>query len=125
MTSGARPRPRFPRHTVPADVKFYLDENVDRAVAVGLRRRGVDILTAEEAGMRGAPDEAQIAFALEAGRVIITNDAHFPKGHASGVRHAGIAYCHQSKPVGRIIQGIMVINDILDQEAMRDCLEYL
>lgn len=42
-------------------VKFYLDENVNPAVAAGWRRRDVDVLTIQEAGMLGASDEAHLA----------------------------------------------------------------
>ena len=38
-------------------VKFYLDEHVNPAVASGLRRRGVDVLTTQEAGMLSTSDE--------------------------------------------------------------------
>jgi hypothetical protein len=45
-------------------VKFYLDENVPRAVAEGLRRRGVDVLTVQEAENSGLSDHEQLTFAL-------------------------------------------------------------
>jgi hypothetical protein len=32
-------------------IKFYMDEHVPRAVTDGLRRRGVDVLTTQEADM--------------------------------------------------------------------------
>ncbi len=31
-------------------VRFYMDEHVSRAVTVGLRRRGLDVLTVQEDG---------------------------------------------------------------------------
>ncbi len=37
-------------------IKFYMDEQVPRAVTEGLRRRGVDVLRAQEAGMLEADD---------------------------------------------------------------------
>ena len=33
-----------------AKIKFYTDEHVSKAVVMGLRRRGVDVLTVPEAG---------------------------------------------------------------------------
>jgi hypothetical protein len=45
-------------------IKFSMDEHVPRAVAAGLRRRGVDVLRAQEAGMPEADDEPHLAFAL-------------------------------------------------------------
>lgn len=44
-------------------IKFYTDEHVARSVAVGLRRRGVDVLTVPEAAMRGASDIDHLGFA--------------------------------------------------------------
>lgn len=32
-------------------VAFYMDEHVPRAISVGLRLRGVDVLTAQEDGL--------------------------------------------------------------------------
>ena len=34
-------------------IKFYMDEHIPKAVTEGLRRRGVDVLTAQEADMLG------------------------------------------------------------------------
>jgi predicted nuclease of predicted toxin-antitoxin system len=70
-------------------VNFYLDEHVPRAVVSGLRRRGVDVLTLQEAGMLGAEDEAHLALATQQGRVIFTQDADFLRLHATGIEHAG------------------------------------
>jgi predicted nuclease of predicted toxin-antitoxin system len=53
-------------------IKFYLDEHIPAAVAEGLRRRGVDSLTVQEAGRSGLSEPEQIAFARAAGRVMVT-----------------------------------------------------
>jgi hypothetical protein len=42
-------------------IRFHLDENCDRAVAEGLRRRGVDVTVTPEVGLLSATDEAQLA----------------------------------------------------------------
>lgn len=39
-------------------VRFYMDEHVHGAVTSGLRRRGVDVLTAQEDGQTGADDDS-------------------------------------------------------------------
>lgn len=51
-------------------ISFYMDEHVPRSVTEGLRRRGVDVLTAQEAGALGVDDEQHVALALRHGRVI-------------------------------------------------------
>ena len=75
-------------------IKFHLDENVEGAIAEGLRRRNIDATATPEVGLLGASDEEQVAFALLQGRVIFTHDADFLRLHRRGAEHAGIVYCH-------------------------------
>ena len=58
-------------------IRFHLDENVDPDVARALRRHGIDVTTSVEVGMLTTEDVAQLAYALEEGRVIVTHDADF------------------------------------------------
>ena len=81
-------------------VKFYMDEHVPKAVTAGLRRRGVDVLTAQEAGLHPANDDQHLALAVSEGRVIFTQDADFLRWHAAGRSHRGIIYVPQHTPVG-------------------------
>jgi hypothetical protein len=56
-------------------IALYADENVDRRIIQGLRRRAVDVLTAQDASMRGTlPDVQHLEFALGSGRVLLTGD---------------------------------------------------
>ena len=106
-------------------VKFYMDEHVPFAMTQGLRRRDVDVLTVQEAGMHAASDEEHLAFALSQGRVIFTQDADFLRLHAAGLRHAGIAYAPQQTPVGDMIRGLILIAEVLESSEMADRVEYL
>jgi predicted nuclease of predicted toxin-antitoxin system len=56
-------------------IKFYFDEHVPRAVARGLERRGVNVLTAQDAGHLGISDREQLVFALQQERVVVTMDS--------------------------------------------------
>lgn len=38
-------------------IRFHLDENVHRAIAEGLRRRGIDVTTTPEVGLLNATDD--------------------------------------------------------------------
>jgi hypothetical protein len=70
-----------------------------------LRLRGIDVSTSHEAGLIGAGDDEHLDFALTESRVIVTHDRHFPRLHASGQKHAGIAYCYQQKySVGELVR---------------------
>lgn len=102
-----------------------MDEHVHSAVTEGLRRRGVDVLTAQEAGMYSVTDQEHIALAVKEGRVIFTQDVDFLRLHASGIAHRGMVYVPQQTPVGAMVRGLMLVYDILDAEDMAGQVEYL
>ncbi len=76
-------------------MRFHLDEHVPFAVAVGLRRRGIDVTTTSDAGLISAPETTHIAFARREGRVILSSDSDFLAQHAADVEHSGLVYYHQ------------------------------
>lgn len=72
---------------------LYADENFPRQVVEGLRRRGHDVLTCQEAGNggRGVPDVEVLAFARHAGlRVRVSGTLTVERRRLSVVRHAGL-----------------------------------
>ena len=52
-----------------ARIRFFTDEQVSKAVVMGIRRRGVDVLTVPEAGTLGASDAKQLRRARAEGRI--------------------------------------------------------
>ena len=91
-------------------VRFHLDENVDPDVARGLRRHGIDVTTTIDANLRSQSDEAQLAFAAQTGRILVTHDADFLALAARDAAHSGIAFCNKSaRSVGEIIRGLILI----------------
>jgi hypothetical protein len=63
------------------NLRYYLDEDVNHGpkVADELRRRGIDAVTALEAGRAGReiPDQEQLEYATGQGRVMVTQDVRF------------------------------------------------
>jgi len=89
-----------------AKIKFYTEEHVSKAVVMGLRRRGVDVLTVPEAGTLGVSDEEHLRRAREEGRAIFTQDDDFLRLAAAGADHVGIIYATQEDTIGEIIYGL-------------------
>jgi predicted nuclease of predicted toxin-antitoxin system len=111
---------------MPRTIRFHLDENCPRALAVGLRRRGIDVTSTPEAGLLEATDEVQTAHALSEGRVIFTQDEDFLAIHASGTPHTGIVYCKKdTRGIGEIIRGLILIWEVYDPDDMAGRIEYL
>ena len=73
-------------------IRFHLDEHVDPAVAVALRRVGIDVTTTNEAGLRTKDDETHFNFAKNEGRVIVTRDQDFHRLVSGAADHPGVAF---------------------------------
>lgn len=107
-------------------LKFHLDENVDSAIADGLRRRDIDVTMPVNVHLIGATDEQHLAFALRERRVLLTHDDDFLALAASGTPHAGILYCRQqSRSVGQIIAAMLLVSDCLSNDEMAGHVEFL
>ena len=111
---------------MPVSIRFHLDENVEIGVAHGLRRRGIDVSVASEAGLLAASDAEHMAFALRESRVIVTHDHDFLRHDAAGVPHAGIAYCaHGSRNIGQIVRHLILLSEVCTPEEVQGRIEYL
>jgi predicted nuclease of predicted toxin-antitoxin system len=107
-------------------IRFHFDENVDPAVAEGLRRRGIDVTLPVDSGLIGADDAAHLAYAIAEQRVIVTHDEDFLAIASRGNRHPGIAYCHvQARSVGELIGALLLIHDCLSPAEMQNHIEFL
>ena|SRR5215471_1420772 len=111
---------------MPQQIRFHLDENVEHAIAYGLRQHGIEVTVTSEVGLLHAPDDEQLAFARDTGRVIVTHDEDFLILHSRGIPHAGIAYCPpDTHPIGRIIQALLLIWGVMEPDEMTNHVEFL
>jgi hypothetical protein len=106
-------------------LRFHLDENVNAAVAVALAARGIDVTTANSAGLLEATDPEQLAFAQSDGRAIVTHDADFLRMHAAGVDHAGIAFVPSDRGLGDLVRGLVLLSECLEPDDMRGHIEFV
>ncbi len=91
-----------------AKLRFYLDESVNIAVVDGLRRRGIDVISAKDAGNLGLSDEEQIKYTKANNFVVVTHDADF-LSLAMYTEHKGIVFVHQQKySIGDLIRNLKV-----------------
>lgn len=110
-------------------IRFFTDEDVYGAVAVALRRTGIDAVSTPEVGRLGESDESQLRWAAGEGRVLVTfNVAHFASAHSrwidQGQHHAGIVVSTQM-PIGEMLRRLRSLASELDADAMRGRLEFL
>jgi predicted nuclease of predicted toxin-antitoxin system len=110
---------------MPRTIRFHLDEHVPHAIANGLRRLGIDVTTSTETCLIEATDAAQLAYGLAHGRVIVTQDDDFLALAASGVPHAGLAYCAPSSRTIEIIGFLELIWEVYEPNEMIGRIEFL
>ena len=108
---------------MPRTIRFHLDENVNSAIAKGLRGRGVDVTTTREAGLIGANHEEQLKSAKSEVRVIVTHDDDLLRVQ---IDHTGIVYCGQGRrAIGEIIQWLILMWEVLDSEDIKNKVEFI
>lgn len=73
-------------------VRFYLDENMQVAIADQLKRRGIDVVTVRDLNLLGDTDINHLKRAAEMGRVLCTYDGDYVELATSGMSHAGIVF---------------------------------
>jgi predicted nuclease of predicted toxin-antitoxin system len=76
-------------------IRLYIDEDLSDRVAVALRSKGFDAISAHEVNMRGKTDKEQLDYAIKNNRIILTrNTKHFinlqREYHKEGLPHNGI-----------------------------------
>ncbi len=107
-------------------IRFHFDENVNLAIASGLRRRGIDVTTSREAGLIGVSDDEQLAYAWREGRVLVTQDTDFLAITSRVEQHAGIAFARKgSRSIRQVIEQLELIHDVMSFEEMQGHIEYL
>ncbi len=95
-------------------IALYMDQNVPRAITVGLRLRGINVLTAYEDGASELDDAVLLDRASKLGRVLFTRDddllAEASKRQRKSIPFNGVIYAHQlSVSIGNCIRDLQVI----------------
>ena len=113
-------------------IRLYLDEDTLREALVRtLRARGVEVVTALEAGMIERPDREHLEYATAQGRVLCTfNVGHFYQLHTEylqrGMNHAGIILMPQQRyTLGEQLRRLLKLVATQSAESMRNEIEFL
>mgnify|MGYP005864184487 CR=1 FL=1 len=99
---------------------LYMDVHVPMSITRALRRRGFDILTAQDDGAARLPDPDLLDRVTDLGRMLFTQDgdflAEFARRQRVGLPHASIIYAHQFEPIGRCVRDLVIILEAVTPE---------
>ncbi len=110
-------------------IALYMDHNVHGAIVRQLRARGVDVLTAEEDGNRAMSDSGLLDRANALERLLFTNDKDFlvetARRQREGIPFHGVVYANQLTYVGRCIEDLEIVSNLLEPEDTMNSVVYL
>lgn len=106
-------------------IGYFTDEHVATAIANGLRKRGIDVLTVSEAGLLGSDDEHLLDFVREEQRVIVTQDRDFLQLASRETNHPGVVYAPQERSIGEMVRMLDLLFQISAAEEMEGRVEYI
>jgi hypothetical protein len=109
---------------------LYFDHNVRVEIAEGLRRRGVDVVTAREDGRAGEADDVLLDRATTLDRALVTHDRHFlgeaARCRAAGVAFPGVIYGSQSSmTIGQFVEQLELIARVYDPPDIANMVQFL
>jgi uncharacterized protein with PIN domain len=111
-------------------IAFYMDHHVPRAITMGLRLRGVDVLTAYEDGRSELDDPALLDRANELQRVLFTRDDDLlieaTKRERAGIAFRRVIYAHQLRvSIGNCIEDLELIAQVGEAEDLMNGVKFL
>lgn len=107
------------------DIQFYLDEHIPKAVAKGLKQRGIEVFTCVELNALGFSDTEHLTLAQQNTWVMVTQDNDFLVLHAQGFQHTGIVFVTRPLTIGEFIHGLLLVHEVLSSEEMIGHVEFL
>ena len=105
---------------------LYFDECVDARIISGLRRRGVDLVTAAGERLLAASDEEHLRRASKLGRAVVTCDHDF-LGLVKDldVRHSGLLFILPRTNVGVAVRAIALAAEVLSSPDIENSVEWI
>ena len=107
-----------------------MDQHIPRAITVGLRLRGIDVVTAFEDGASEMNDSELLNRASELGRVLFTQDddllAEAAKRQQDSILFQGIIYAHQLRiSIGACINDLEIIAKAAEPDELMNSVIFL
>ncbi|MFW5682082.1 MAG: DUF5615 family PIN-like protein [Phycisphaeraceae bacterium] len=105
-------------------IGYYLDINVSVRVAKALRARGIECMTAIDAGLADASDAEHFDYAAKHGLVLVTFDRDFLMLAAQRIDHAGIVFLKRQWGIGAIVKILDRLAASRSSQEIRGQIEY-
>ncbi len=111
-------------------LQFFMDHHVPASITTELRRRGIDVLTAQEDGSDQLVDDLLLDRAGTLNRVLFSQDRDLLRianeRFKAGQDFAGVIYAHQLHiTIGQAIRDLELIAQVLAPDDMQNQIVFL
>lgn len=111
-------------------IALYMDVHIPQSITAQLRRRNVDVLTAQEDDTLELPDDQLLERSTALGRVLFTQDIRFramaEDWQRQGKPFAGLIFGHQlGGTIGQFVKDLEFIAQASDPEDWQEMIEYI
>lgn len=111
-------------------IPLYMDEHVPKAITIGLRLRGIDVLTVQEDNFLSKSDSELLDRAIYLKRAVFSYDddllVEATKRQRAGQIFYGVIYAHHLKvSIGTCIKDIEILSKFGDLEEIKNQVIFL
>jgi predicted nuclease of predicted toxin-antitoxin system len=111
-------------------LSFLLDEHLPKALAIGLRLRGIEVSMAYAEGVDGFSDVELLHYATNHNMVLISQDDDLlviaADLQTQGIAFSGVIYSHQRQlSVGELVRDLELVANTLEPEEIQNTVLYL
>ena len=107
-----------------------MDQHVPRAITIGLRLRGIDVITTYEDNASELDDSSLLDRAGALGRVLFSQDddllAEAVKRQRAGIPFSGLVYAHQMRAsIGECIRDLELISKAAEPDELMNFIQFI
>ncbi len=111
-------------------IPLYMDEHVPKAITIGLRLRGIDILTVQEDNFSGKSDPELLDRAVHLQRALFSHDddllSEAMKRQCAGQVFYGVIYAHHLRVlIGTCVKDLEFLAKFGEIEEIKDQVIFL
>jgi hypothetical protein len=113
-------------------LRYAADENFNNDIVWGLLRRNpnLDILRIQDVALTGADDPVVLAWAADAGRILLTHDVKTITRYAyerveRGQRMPGVVEVSRLIPIGLVIDDLLLLAEASSEDEWQGHILYL
>jgi Domain of unknown function (DUF5615) len=111
-------------------IALYMDVHIPQSITIQLRRRNIDVLTAQEDNTLELPDDQLLERSTTVGRVLFTQDIRFralaENWQREGKPFGGLIFGHQlGGTIGQFVKDLEFIAQASEPEDWENMVEYI